>query len=225
MNDITDSAQEEISDSINSLTRYLGLHDFYSVYVLNLCEGQYAPTDTHTVAPSSSNSKNITGCGNSTFTFGFDLRKTLGLEPGSKGDYLTDVPKSSWPAEVSGGMRALETVPRIMSVVYCICLVFISIALALAILGIFFSGRLSACVNVMSSFTATLAAGVASVLATVIGKNTAELINKEGTHLDLSSQKGTKFLHLTWATTLCMLIASCIWGLDCIYGRRRGFSR
>lgn len=225
MNGITGSAQEEIDDSINSLARYLGLHDFYSVYILNLCEGQYTPSQVHTVTSSSSYSKNITDCSNSTFTFNFDLRKTLGLEPDNNGDHLVDVPKSSWPDEVNGGMRALEAVPRIMSVVYCISLVFITIALALAVLGILFSGRLSACVNILSSFAAALAAGVASILATIIGKNTAELINEEGTQINISAQKGTKFLHLTWAVTVCMLIASCIWCLDCIYGRRRGIFR
>jgi hypothetical protein len=225
LNDITGSAQEEIDDSINSFARYLGSHDFYSVYVLNLCEGHYTPDNAHTIASSSSNFKNITGCGNNTFTFSFDLRKTLGLDLDNNEDHLVDVPRSSWPAEVDGGMRALETVPRIMSVVCCISLVFITIALALAALGIFFSGRLSACVNILSSFTAALAAGVASILATIVGKNTAELINEKGTKINISAQKGTKFLHLTWAVTICMLIASCIWCLDCIYGRRRGIVR
>lgn len=192
------------------------------MYILNFCEGQYISNHVHTDASSSNNSKNITSCSNSTFAFNFDLRKTLGLELGNNGDHLVDMPKSSWPAGVNGGMRALETVPRIMSVVYCFSLVLITVALALAVFSIFFSGRLSACVNIMSSFTAALTAGVASILATVIGKNTAELINEEGTQINISAQKGTRFLHLTWAATMCMLTASCIWSLDCIFGRRRG---
>jgi hypothetical protein len=221
LNEITGPAQDDIDDSIGSLAKNLGLHDFYSVYVLNFCEGKYTPDQVHTNALSSSNFKNITGCSNGTFTFNFDLRKTLGLGPDNDRDHSAGVPKSSWPAEVDGGMRALETVPRIMSVVYCISLTFITIALTLAVLGILFSGRLSACINIVASFAAALAITVASILATVIGKNTAELINEERAGINIGAQKGTKFLHLTWAATVCMLIASCIWCLNCICGRRR----
>jgi hypothetical protein len=219
LDDITGPVQEKIDDSIGSFAEYLGLHDFYSIYVLNLCEGQYASNQVHPGASIGSNSRNITSCGDQTFTFNFDLGKTLGLKPYGNEDNLVDMPKSSWPTEVNGGMRALETIPRIMSVVYCISLALTTVALALAICGIFFSGRCSACVNIMSSSIATLATGVASVLATILGRNTAELINAEGMQINISAQTGTKFLHLTWAATVCVLASSLIWCLECIRGR------
>jgi hypothetical protein len=225
LNEITGPAQEEVDDSIGSLARYLGSHDFYSVYVLNLCEGQHTSDQAHTDALSSSSFKNITGCSNGTITFNFDLRKSLGLGPDDNKNNSADVPKSSWPAEVNGGMRALEAIPRIMSVVYCISLGFITVASGLALVGIFFSGRLSAFINIVASLAAALATGVASILATVIGKNTAELINEEGVGINISAQKGTKFLHLTWAATVCMMTASCIWCLNCICGRRGSIVR
>ena len=208
-----------IDGSIDSFARYLGSHDFYSVYVLNLCEGQYSSGDVRPVLMSNSDRRNITSCGDKTFTFNFDLRKTLGLQADGSEDHSIDTPKSSWPPEVESGMRALETIPRIMSVVYCISLALTTVALALAAFGIFFSGRCSACVNIMFSSTATLAAGVASILATLLGKNTAEIINVEGTQINISAQTGTKFLRLTWAATACMLAASLLWCLACIRGR------
>jgi hypothetical protein len=216
---ITGSVQEEINDSISSFAKNLGLHDFYSIYVLNLCEGQYTPNQVNPGESSGSSFRNITSCSDRTFTFKFDLRKTLGLQPYGNENHLADMPKSSWPTEVNGGMRVVETIPRIMSVVYCISLTITAIALALAVFGIFFSGRCSACVNIMSSSIATLAAGVASILATLLGKNTAELINVEGTQINISAQTGTKFLRLTWAATVCMLTASLLWCLACIRGR------
>lgn len=219
LNEITGSVQGGIDGSIGSFARFLGLHDFYSIYVLNLCQGQYSSDQVRPILSSSNDPGNITNCGDKTFTFNFDLRKTLGLQPDNDQDRVVDMPRLSWPSEVNGGMRAIETIPRIMSVVYCISLTMTAIALALAIFGIFFSCRCSACVNIMSSSIATLAAGVASILATLLGKNTAELINAEGTQINISAQTGTKFLRLTWAATVCMLAASLLWCLACIRGR------
>jgi hypothetical protein len=71
----------------------------------------------------------------------------------------------------------------------------------------------------MFSSTATLASGVASILATLLGKNTAGLINVEATQINISAQNGMKFLRLTWAATACMLAASLLWCLACIRGR------
>lgn len=204
---------------MSSFARYLGLHDFYSIHVLNLCEGQYNSSRMHPNVSSSSGPKNITSCGNSTFTFNFDLREALGSQPDDNEDLLVDTPKSSWPPEVNSGMRTLETIPRIMSVIYCISLALTTVALALAVFGIFLSGRCSACVNIMASSIATLAAGVASILATLLGKNTAGLINAEATQINITAQTGTKFLRLTWAATACMLAASLMWCLACIRGR------
>lgn len=211
--------QGEIDGSIGSFATYLGLHDFYSIYVLNLCEGQYSSDEVRPGSSSSSDRRNITSCGDQTFAFKFDLRKTLGLQLDDGEDHMADMPKSSWPPEVNSGMRAFETIPRIMSVVYCISLALTTVALAFAVLGIFFSGRCSACVNIMSSSTATLTAGVASILATLLGKNAAELINAEGPLINVNAQTGTKFLRLTWAATACMLAASLLWCVACIRGR------
>ena len=127
----------------------------------------------------------------------------------------------SWPTEVNGGMSALELVPRILSVVYCVTIILVTIALAFAVLAVLFSGRFSACFNMISSLTAAIAAGVASILATAIGKNAAGLINEEGARINISAQEGKKFLNLTWAATICMLAASLTWFIGCIYGRRR----
>lgn len=219
LNEITDSVQGGINGSIDSFARYLSSHDFYSIYVLNLCEGQYSSDEVRPVLMSDSNRRNITSCGDKTFTFNFDLRKTLGLQADGSEDHSIDTPKSSWPPEVESGMRAFETIPRVMSIVYCISLALTTVALALAVFGIFLSGRCSACVNIMSSSIATLAAGVASILATLLGKNTAGLINAEATQINISAQTGTKFLRLTWAATACMLAASLLWCLACIRGR------
>lgn len=219
---VAGSAQEVINNSITSFTGYLGSHDFYLVHVLNICRGYYAPTDTnHSGSSTESISKSHTVCSRPTFTFNFNLRRTLEEELGAKGNHLMHGTTQSWPTEVNGGMSALELVPRILSVVYCVTIVLVTIALAFAVLAVLFSGRFSACFNMISSLTAAIAAGVASILATAIGKNAAGLINEEGARINISAQEGKKFLNLTWAATTCMLAASLTWLIGCIYGRRR----
>lgn len=139
------------------------------------------------------------------------LCETLDRELEDAPGHNVDMARISWPAEVGNGTRALEVVSRVMSAIYCISLASVTIALILAIFSIFLCGRLSACANILSSLTATLAVGVASILATVIGDQAADLINEKGPQIGISAQKGTKFLNLTWFATVCMLFASFIW--------------
>lgn len=203
----------------------MGLHDFYSIHVLNICEGYYRSTNASSrVGSGDTEPKNVTGCSKDTFTSGLDLRETMGRELGNVPDRNIDSAKLRWPTGVDAGMRALNAVSRVMSVVYCVGLASIGVALLLSTLSIFFSGRLSACVNILVSSVAVLAVSIASILATAIGDKAAVLINEGGKQIGISAQKSTKFLSLTWIAPACMLAASFVWCLDCICGRRRGVS-
>jgi hypothetical protein len=107
-----------------------------------------------------------------------------------------------------------------MFVLYCIGIAFAALAFILALVSIFFSGRLSAFVNIIVDMIAFLAVGVASALATAISVKAAHIINEKGDRIGISAQKGSKFMILTWVATACLLVASLVWCFDCVVGRR-----
>lgn len=220
---MTNSVQEEINDRINSVAKDLGLHDFYSAHLLNFCEGFYTPTDMPNATVSRSDiSKNVTSCGNRTAMYTFDPRETLQreLNASGHGDRI-NLEDLEWPSELDDGIHALEVASNAMFVLYCLGAAFAFVALVAALAGIFFSGRLSATVNIIIDLLAFLSVGIASAIATAIAVKATQLINDKGESIGISAQKGTKFLIITWVATALLLVASLVWCVDCVAGRRR----
>lgn len=213
--------QEEINDSVNSFAKDLGLHDFYSAHILDFCEGYYTPTDLPNVTVSKSDiSKNVTSCSNRTAMYSFNPRETLQRELNASGHGNINLTDLHWPEEVDDGMRALRVASQATFVLYCIGAAFAFVAFAAALVSIFFSGRLSASINILIDVLAFLAVGIASAIVTAIAVKAASIINDKGNRIGISAQKGGKFLILTWVATGLLLVASFVWCFDCIVGRR-----
>jgi hypothetical protein len=197
------------------------LQDFYSAHILNFCEGFYTPTDMpNATIPKSDIHKNVTDCSNRTAMYSFDPRKMIQRELNASGHGNINLTDLGWPDEVDDAIHALEIVSRAMFVLYCIGIAFAALALILALVSIFFSGRLSAFVNIIVDLIAFLAVGIASALATAIAVKAAHIINEKGDRIGISAQKGSKFMVLTWVATACLLVASLVWCFDCVVGRR-----
>lgn len=213
--------QEEINDRVNDVAKDLGLHDFYSAHLLTFCEGFYTPADTPNDTVSQSDiSKNVTSCSNATAMYSFNPRETLERELNETGHDI-DLSDLGWPDEVDDGIRALEVASNAMFVLYCIGIAFAFIALIAALASVFFSGRLSACVNIIVDVIAFLAVGIASGIATAIAVKAADIINDKGNRIGISAQKGNKFLILTWVATTLLFVASIVWCVDCFTGGRK----
>lgn len=122
---------------------------------------------------------------------------------------------------MNDGLAALRVAQRAAFVLYCIALGTIFLATLLSLLSTFFSGRLSAFVDILISSLAFLSLGIASAVATAVAVKAADAVNEHGAQVGVSARKGAKFLVLTWvATGLCFLMM-CVWGVECVVGHRR----
>lgn len=164
-------------------------------------------------------SKNVTDCSNRTAMYHFNPRQMLQRELNESG-HDVNLTQLGWPDEVDDAIHALEVASNAMFVLYCIGIAFAAIALISALASIFFSGRLSAFVNIIVDMIAFLAVGIASAIATAISVKAAHIINDKGNGIGISAQKGSKFMILTWVATACLLVASMVWCFDCVVGRR-----
>lgn len=225
LDNLTNSIESDVNQDISSFAKDLGLHDFYSAHLLDFCEGYYTPGPVPNATLSrSSIHKNVTSCSNKTAAYTFDPQTTLQKELNQSGHSNIDLSDLDWPSDVSKGLRALRIAQKATFILYCIAIGFIGIALLLALVGVFFEGRLSAFINVLVDWLAFLAIGLASAIATAIAVKASHVINHYGNDIGISAQKGGKFLVLTWVATAVMLVASMVWCFDCIVGHRRNRS-
>lgn len=221
---ISDTIENEIEEGINDIAQGLGIHDFYSAHLMNYCEGYYVPgpIPNGTVSKSEIH-RNVTECSNRTAMYNFDPQRIIQKElNNSLGDGVVNLVNDlNWPEDITDGIRALRIAGKATFVLYCIAIGFIGVALILAIVCIFFEGRLSALLNMMVDWLAFLVIGIASAIATAIAVKGASVINKYGDDIGVSAQQGNKFMILTWVSTGLMLVASIVWCFDCIAGHRR----
>lgn len=220
---VPDSLEDDVDDAINSIAKELGLHDFYSVHIMDYCEGYYRPGPLPNATLSKSDiRKNVTSCSNHTAMYNFDPAQILQEELDNSGHgYINLVDDLNWPEDVTKGIKALRIAFRATFVLYCIAVGFIGVALILACISFFFEGRLSAFINVAVDWLAFVVVGIASAIATAVGVKGTDVINKYGDDIGISASYGSKFLIITWVATGLMLVASILWCCDCIVGRRR----
>jgi hypothetical protein len=107
----------------NSSVTSLGIHQWYSMHVLNYCEGNWAPS-----AASPDSYKNITFCAARTSMYDFNLTAILTQELAAGGSGVT-LSELNWPASIQSGIDGLRSDMDVAFVFYCI-----SIALSIFVM-------------------------------------------------------------------------------------------
>lgn len=220
INDIPDRISGAVNDAIGEVTERIGIEDFYSAHMLNYCYGQYTPVEVANSTVSHDDiSKNVTGCSESQAMYRFDPTEILQEALNKTGVDVT-LQDLNWPEDIQKGIDALNALMGAVFVMYIIAIVLIFIALVTSLAAVFGSGRLSACVNVITALLAFLAIGLASALVTAVIVKAADVINQYGNDIGVEAYFGRKFLSLTWAATGVMVGPIVGWTLEVCMGRR-----
>lgn len=143
LSSIESSIKGDINSVVTDVTKRLGIHDFYSVHLLDYCEGYYTPT---AVANSTSQPyKNVTKCSNQTGLFHFDPTTIVQneLRPGLT---LQDL---HWPSQIQDGLKTLEVASKVTVILYYVGIGTAGLAIIGSLVGIVADGVLSAVVNFM----------------------------------------------------------------------------
>lgn len=123
---VADQLDEDAGDGI---TRALGLSDFYSVHILNFCEGTFVPDpNPHAFLSMSSVSRNVTSCSSITTGEDFDLQSILRhqLTNSSGSKSLLKLPE-----QIDTGLTALQWARLAALVLYYIAIALMVFAVAL----------------------------------------------------------------------------------------------
>ncbi|KAH0566422.1 hypothetical protein GP486_000170 [Trichoglossum hirsutum] len=99
----------------------LGIHDFYSAYIMNYCEGNYQDGRKDTIS-----------CSKPTTMYSFDPAQILQLELDKKGFTLSDL---GWPASIEGQFDGLRTASKILFLLYIVSIVGTGLSILMNLAG------------------------------------------------------------------------------------------
>ncbi|CUS11597.1 unnamed protein product [Tuber aestivum] len=203
LDNILNSASRDI---INSTASRLGLHDFYKVFVMNYCEGER----------DSNENEKTTNCTKQKGMFTFD---PVGVfeEELLQGVTLQDLGVDT--QDLDTAVNVLKVAYRTMFVTYCIGIATAGVAIILGFLG-FYESRLSACANWLFAVISFLFLGVASGIGTTVGVKIRDAINREMGEIGVRAYISNRYLGMTWAAVICMLIVTFFWCGAC-FSRRK----
>jgi len=193
-------------DVIPDIAHAVGVKDFYSLFVLDYCEGFYTPISVPNATISASHiGKNATFCSghNKRYTPGAALQADL--DAGGKGITLSDF---DWPTEIDDKFKTLYDVVEAVEALYAVAIFFSFITILLSLWWFLRNnGRCSIILTSLCAFLVFICLGVASGGVTAIIVKGVDVINQYGDTLGLVALKGNKFMALTWAATACAFIA------------------
>ncbi|KAH8590546.1 actin cortical patch SUR7/pH-response regulator pali [Bisporella sp. PMI_857] len=218
-NEISDKVEEELNEIIgdlaDKLAEELGTHQWYSLHLMNMCEGNYLPnaTEKHT-------KKNVTHCTKQTAMYHFDITDQIEDEL-HVGKYNVSLEQIGWPDAIQDGINALNVAMNVTFVLYAIGIAAAGLAILTALVAFFLHGsRLVSFGNILLTLLAFVALLIPSIIVTVAQKKFTHIINKYGDDIGVVAHRGTKYLSITWVATGVMFLASLAWMIDFCIGRR-----
>jgi len=200
---ITYPVWQDINDYHRSIAADLGLRDFYSLHVLDMCWGYWGTN--------ASGRRNVTYCqpthGLNTPKFTLTLIDQLAASPLNLNIYK-DV---QWPGVIARQIRVLRFAYRAMGALYFISIAATGAALIGSVVGLFTHGRLSAILNIGLALLAFLSLTIASACATAAMTKTVNIINGHADKINCNAARGDRFLAMTWIAVVLSFIAALAW--------------
>jgi len=213
--DIENELNDIAGDVANKLASTLGIHEFYSLHLMDLCEGQYKPNATEKGAK-----KNVTSCTNATAMYHFDISKTIQQELDKGPLKNVSLSELHWPDDIQKGLNDLNAAMDATFVLYVIGIAAAGLAIITALIAVFLNGsRLTAFGNWGLTSLSFLAFLISSIIVTVVQKKAVNLINKYG--LGVHAYKGGKYLTITWVAVALMFLATAAWVVEFCVGRKK----
>ncbi|CAM1511340.1 Fc.00g088530.m01.CDS01 [Cosmosporella sp. VM-42] len=209
-----DDVKDDIEGELNNITgniadelaKTLGISEWYSLHVMDACEGTYKPN-----ASSPGAGLNTTNCTDSKPNYHFNLTEILNheLEVGPFSLNLADI---NWPDDIQDSIDTLNDALLGLFILYVLGVAFSGLAMLGCFIGFFLAGQRSIVwINILSTLLAALAITISSILVTVAAKKGVDKINDIGDDVGVSASTGKKFLAITWVSASCMIVSAIYW--------------
>lgn len=204
-----------IGDDANKLAAELGIKQWYSMHLMDMCEGTYTPNAT-----ASGTKLNVTSCTNVTTMYHFNISEQISKEL-KTGKLHLDLSDIHWPSDIQNGLNDFAAALNALFAVYAIGIAAAGVSIITAFIALFLHGSHFVSFGNWSltclSFFALLAA---SLIITIVQVKAVDLINKYGNSIGVYASKGNKFLVLTWVAVGIMLLTVAAWSVDYCLARK-----
>ena len=210
---ITDELNDIANDFADKISAELGISQWYSLHIMDVCEGNYSPNATTPGA-----GYNTTNCTTPQAGIQFNLTATLDheIDLGPLGGINTADLKI--PDGVQEAIDYLNGFLLAVFILFVIGIGFAGISLLLSIVAMTIGSL--AKTNALVALLAALALGIGSAITTAIAKKGASEINDKGDDVGISASAGTKFLIISWVSFGTMFLALVAWVAIWIFWRR-----
>ncbi|KAI5464570.1 actin cortical patch SUR7/pH-response regulator pali [Mariannaea sp. PMI_226] len=232
--DIKDDVKDEIKQAINNITgevadhwaSALGIKEWYSLHVIDLCEGNYKPNATASGA-----GFNVSKCTKNS-VHDYNVSKLLEQDL-SIGPFNFTLAELGWSDDINDAIAKLNDALHGLFIVYVICIVASGLSIIACVVAlIWFKEHASTTKAVKTNFRcasaniviASLAAGsifAASMIVTIAADKGVKKLNSSADAIGVSASLGHKFLALTWAAFAFMMSATIYWVSHRCFAQRR----
>ncbi|EOO01190.1 putative sur7 protein [Phaeoacremonium minimum UCRPA7] len=199
------------NDIADELAKALGIKEFYSLHIMDACEGYFKPNATTPHA-----GYNVTNCTEPMDTSYLNVSALLDeeLRVGPFEISLNDLGFSDDLQE------KLDEVPKLfmaMSVLYILGAGFSGLSLLGSLAALFMlpqSGRILVLVNFTLTFLAMVCLLAGNLATTIGGKKVVDAVADFGDDIGLYASRGDKFMALVWTAFALMAVSTIYWGYE-----------
>lgn len=211
-NTVESNIETALNSALDSFAKTIGLFDFYSIHVLNYCQGYYDP--------SGSDHRKVVNCtaadGFAHFVPSATIQSQLDLGP----VHLL-LPDLNFPDQIDTALSAVRTSFNAIFVLYCLAIAATFVAFFGALAGLFKQDSLTIGLNIAITQIAFLSLLIASAILTAGTTQAVDMINDYGAQVSINAKRGNKLIGISWAAAVMALLAALPWIVDCVLGRRK----
>ncbi|OIW32207.1 hypothetical protein CONLIGDRAFT_572961 [Coniochaeta ligniaria NRRL 30616] len=211
------------NDIADKLAAKLGIKEFYSLHVMDACEGDFSPNATATDA-----AYNVSSCTEPLKTAQYNITAKFDHEL-AVGPLKLNLADLGFTKDLQDEFNKIPHLLMALAVIYILAVGFTGLSFlgSVAALGLFNSAkaRLVVLANLGMAGLAAILLLVGSLTTTVGAREAAHKLDDLGEDIGLRATAGGKFLGMTWAAAGLMIIAVGYWGWEVVQSRKRGVGR
>ncbi|KAJ2903741.1 uncharacterized protein MKZ38_009393 [Zalerion maritima] len=186
------------NDAADKLADKLGIHQWYSLHVMNICQGAFTPNATAVGA-----GYHVSGCTEPLKSSNFNISALLSRELGA-GPFHIELADIGFTQDLQKELDKIPSLLLAIAIPYILGVSFIGISLLLFTVERFIP-------KITAIVIAALALLTGNVITTYCAKSLADKINGFGQHIGLSASSGQKFLIITWIAFGLTVIVAAYW--------------
>ncbi|KAK3329983.1 actin cortical patch SUR7/pH-response regulator pali [Apodospora peruviana] len=204
---VVDAFNDIGNDIADKLADRLGIHEFYSLHALTICEGDFSPNAT-----SSGAGRNVSSCEKG-LSNGYNISAKLDqeLRVGPLDLRLSDL---GFTKDIQDAVDTLNKVTKAFAIILIVGVALTGLALLASLISLFLvSGRERGVflANAVLSALAFFVLLISGLIVTIASRIAVDKVNDMGDDIGLQAAAGNNYTIITWVAVGLMLVAFVYW--------------